>query len=64
MSDFSRPCACESCGTKYVVSGTSANPSNETQVAMDFHCRCGGVIPAFVPGSANRDAVRLEPDAQ
>jgi hypothetical protein len=61
MADFTRACACGSCGREYVVSGTSANPANETQVAMDFNCLCGGVIPAYVPGSANRDGVRIAP---
>jgi len=64
MSDFSRTCACESCGREYVVSGTSANPGNETQVAVDFDCSCGGRIPAFVPGSANREGVRVLPRGQ
>ena len=61
MADFSRPCKCERCGLEFVVSGTSANPANETQVAVDFTCDCGGVIPAFLPGSVNRDRVRIEP---
>jgi hypothetical protein len=64
MTSFSRPCTCESCGREYLVSGTSANPTNETQVAVDFTCACGGVVPAFLPGSVNRDLVRIEPKAK
>jgi hypothetical protein len=59
MPGFERPCACDRCGREYVVSGTAANPGNETQVMTDFKCDCGGRVEAMIPGSVNRDGVRL-----
>ena len=61
MNDFSRLCECGHCGRNYVVSGTAANPSNETQSAMEFDCACGAPVEAFLPGSANREHVKIEP---
>lgn len=64
MIDFERPCVCASCGREYVVSGTSANPTNETQVDVDFPCSCGGSASALIPGSANPERVRMLPKTQ
>lgn len=61
MTAFERPCACDRCGRDYVVSGTAANPGNETQVLADFACDCGGRVEAMLPGSVNREAVRILP---
>jgi DNA-directed RNA polymerase subunit RPC12/RpoP len=61
MPGFERPCACNRCGREYVVSGTAANPGNETQVLADFACDCGGRVEAMIPGSVNRDGVRMLP---
>ena len=61
MPGFERPCTCDRCGREYVVSGTAANPGNETQVLADFGCDCGGRVEAMIPGSVNREAVRVLP---
>lgn len=61
MPGFERSCTCDRCGREYVVSGTAANPGNETQVLTDFACDCGGRVEAMLPGSVNRDAVRFLP---
>jgi hypothetical protein len=61
MTAFSRPCSCTSCDRKYLVSGNAANPTNETQTAVEFPCDCGGVILAYLPGSVNRELVQIEP---
>jgi hypothetical protein len=60
LGEFERPSECESCGQRYIVKGSSLNPSNETQSAMVFPCPCGGRVIAHVPGSTNRSLVRLE----
>jgi hypothetical protein len=60
MSEFERPSQCDLCGQAYLVKGASLNPSNETQSAMVFSCPCGGRVVAHVPGSTNRNLVRLE----
>jgi len=52
---------CDRCGREYVVSGTAANPGNETQVIADFACDCGGRVEAMIPGSVNRDGVTFQP---
>jgi hypothetical protein len=44
-----------------VVSGTAANPGNETQVIADFACGCGGRVEAMIPGSVNPDLVAIQP---
>jgi hypothetical protein len=61
MSTFERIGQCDHCGRQYVVRGTSANPGNETQLNVAFTCECGGTLKAMLPGSANRDQVRIEP---
>ncbi len=61
MSDFERIGECDRCGGLFVVTGTSANPGNETQLNVAFTCECGGTLKAMLPGSANRDLVRIEP---
>jgi hypothetical protein len=60
MGEFERPAECDACGKKYVLKGSSLNPSNETQAAMVFSCPCGGRVVAHLPGSTNRGLVRLE----
>jgi hypothetical protein len=61
MADFVRECECPYCGRKYVVTGVAANPGNETQFAMEFPCACGSRAVAHVPGSVNRERLRVEP---
>ena len=61
MLEFKRPAACETCGQKFNVSGSALNPSNETQSAMVFSCPCGGRVIVQLPGSVNKQLVRLEP---
>jgi hypothetical protein len=63
MSDFERVGECDRCGREFRVTGTSANPGNETQLNVAFTCECGGTLKAMLPGSANRDLVRIEPKA-
>jgi hypothetical protein len=60
VADFQRDGRCEKCGHGYVLRGSSANPGNETQVDVSLPCACGGTITAMVPGSANRDRLRVE----
>ena len=64
MPDFERICVCSRCGREYLVSGTAANPGNETQVDVGFPCACGGTASAMIPGSVNRDLVRFEPRSE
>jgi hypothetical protein len=61
MATFERTGTCDTCSAEYVVSGTAANPGNETQVLTGFACACGGQVEAMLPGSVNRDLVRLVP---
>jgi hypothetical protein len=61
MTEFSRPGQCDRCGREYVVSGSAANPANETQAAVAFSCSCGGEVSVHLPGSVNRNLVRMEP---
>jgi hypothetical protein len=61
MSAFERVGECERCGREFVLTGTSANPGNETQLNVAFTCECGGTLKAMLPGSANRELVRIEP---
>ncbi|HWX23405.1 MAG TPA: hypothetical protein VN083_00120 [Vicinamibacteria bacterium] len=61
MPEFSRQGQCDSCGTKYDLTGSALNPANETQSAMVFSCACGGRVVVQVPGSVNRSLVRMEP---
>ena len=58
--DFERECACRMCGRMWVVRGTAVNPSNETQFALEFPCDCGKVLVAHLPGSANRERLKVE----
>jgi DNA-directed RNA polymerase subunit RPC12/RpoP len=58
MADFERTGWCDRCGREYVVTGSSANPSNETQSNSTFRCECGGRVSAMLPGSANPERVR------
>jgi hypothetical protein len=60
MADFQRDGSCNRCGKSYLLRGSSANPGNETQVDVSLPCSCGGTITAMVPGSANRDRLRVE----
>jgi hypothetical protein len=59
--EFVRECECLFCGRRYVVTGWAANPSNETQFAMEFPCACGSLVVAHLPGSVNRDLLKIEP---
>jgi hypothetical protein len=61
MNAFERVGHCDDCGREFVVTGTSANPGNETQLNVAFTCECGGTLETMLPGSANRDLVRIEP---
>ena len=61
MTHFERNGTCLACGLEFEISGTAANPGNETQVIADFACDCGGRVEAMIPGSVNRDAVRMNP---
>jgi hypothetical protein len=61
MPSFERECVCADCGRFYVVSGESLNPGNETQEPALFSCACGGPMTVFVPGSANRERLKLTP---
>jgi hypothetical protein len=63
MTSFERTGTCDTCSAEYVVSGTAANPGNETQVLTGFACACGGRVEAMLPGSVNRDRVQLVPRA-
>jgi hypothetical protein len=49
------------CGRHYVVSGAALNPANETQSSLEFKCVCGATVEAFLPGSANRELVKIAP---
>ena len=44
-----------------MVSGVALNPGNETQSTLEFKCVCGAPVEAFLPGSANRDLVKIAP---
>ncbi len=61
MPDFERPATCVRCGRKWVIVGHSLNPANETQGDLNFPCDCGAIVSALLPGSANRELVRIEP---
>ena len=61
MSDFERVGECDTCGREFVVTGSSANPGNETQLNVALTCECGGTLSIMLPGSTNRDLVRIEP---
>jgi hypothetical protein len=63
MSAFERIGECDRCGREFVLTGTSANPGNETQSKVAFTCECGGTMKAMLPGSANRELVKIEPKA-
>jgi hypothetical protein len=57
MSNFERSGRCLACGREYAVSGTSANPGNETEATVQLRCQCGGELAVFLPGSVNRDSI-------
>jgi translation initiation factor IF-1 len=59
--EFVRECKCRRCGQMWAVRGAAANPSNETQFALEFPCDCGTVVVAHLPGSANRERLKVEP---
>ena len=52
------------CGRYYVVSGAALNPNNETESSLQFRCVCGAQVEAFLPGSANRELVKVAPANQ
>jgi len=62
MTEFERAVRCERCRRGWRVVGASANPSNETQGELSFPCACGARVSVMLPGSANRDLVRIEPE--
>jgi hypothetical protein len=61
MGHFERNGTCLACGREYAVSGSAANPGNETETTMRLRCECGGELSVFLPGSVNRDSVVIEP---
>lgn len=66
MTRFERSGTCLTCGREFEVSGTSANPGNETEASVQLRCNCGGELAVFLPGSVNRQSIvvmsRLAPD--
>jgi hypothetical protein len=57
MTRFERSGTCLACGREFDVSGTAANPGNETEAAVQLRCNCGGELAVFLPGSVNRDSI-------
>jgi len=57
MTRFERSGRCLACGREFAVSGTSANPGNETEATVQLRCQCGGELAVFLPGSVNRDSI-------
>ena len=57
MTRFERSGTCLACGREFDVSGTAANPGNETEAAVQLRCSCGGEQAVFLPGSVNRDSI-------
>jgi hypothetical protein len=64
MGAFVRTGHCDRCGLEYLVTGSGANPENETQQVVQLECRCGGTIRVHLPGSAERSQVRVEPRSE
>jgi hypothetical protein len=54
---FERSGTCLACGREFEVSGTAANPGNETEAAVQLRCSCGGELAVFLPGSVNRESL-------
>ena len=61
MDAFTRTATCPACQRAYELSGRSVNPGNETQTLMEFRCSCGERVGTFLPGSVNRELVRIKP---
>jgi hypothetical protein len=61
MDDFTRSATCPACQRGYQLSGRSLNPGNETQTLMEFRCTCGERVGTFLPGSVNRELVKIKP---
>jgi hypothetical protein len=59
--DFVRNTTCPACQRQYELRGRSINPENETQTVMEFRCTCGERVSAFLPGSVNRELVKVQP---
>ena len=57
MTRFERSGTCLACGREFAVSGTSANPGNETEATVQLRCPCGGELAVFLPGSVNRQSI-------
>lgn len=57
MTRFERSGTCLACGQEFAVSGTSANPGNETEATVELRCNCGGELAVFLPGSVNRESL-------
>jgi hypothetical protein len=61
MDEFIRSAACPGCKREYELRGRSVNPNNETQTLMEFRCTCGEKVGTFLPGSVNRELVKIKP---
>lgn len=61
MDEFIRSAECPACKREYELRGRSVNPSNETQTLMEFKCSCGERVGTFLPGSVNRELVKIKP---
>jgi hypothetical protein len=48
MTRFERSGTCLACGREFDVSGTAANPGNETEAAVQLRCSCGGELAVFL----------------
>ena len=59
--EFTRECDCPTCNRIFVVTGTALNPTNETQFTYEFRCECGSTVAAYLPGSVNRERVKVAP---
>jgi hypothetical protein len=57
MTSFERIGRCLACGREFAVSGTAANPGNETEATVQLRCQCGGELAVFLPGSVNRESI-------
>jgi hypothetical protein len=64
MASFERAGACPACGREYLISGAALAPGAETEAPARFFCECGGLVQAFLPGSVNRELVKVTPKKQ
>jgi hypothetical protein len=61
VANFERLGACRDCAKEYTISGAALAPGAETEAPARFFCECGGVVSAFLPGSVNRELVKVSP---